>query len=285
MKNRNKWKRIIVCLPLTVFAVLEVSPLLFLLAGTFMGDLEIMSLLSPVIGKGEGYALWRLFPRYPTGKNLVKLLFDSPEFFRMFWNSVKITGGILAGQLVFGMPAAWGLARYSFRAKKALYMLYIIMMMMPFQVTMLSQYLVLDKFHLLDTSAGVILPGMFSTFSVFIMYRFFCGISESVLEAARIDGAGEWRIFLRMGLPLGASGIISAMVLSFLECWSMMEQSMTFLETKSLWPLSLFMPEIGSSNAGFSLCSSFVALLPAVFVFMAGQDYLEQGIAYSAKEG
>ena len=164
-------------------------------------------------------------------------------------------------------------------------MLYIIMMMMPFQVTMLSQYLVLDKLHLLDTSAAVILPGMFSTFSVFIMYRFFCGIPESVLEAARIDGAGEWRIFLRIGLPLGASGIISALVLSFLECWSMIEQSMTFLETKSLWPLSLFMPEINSSNAGFSLCSSLMALLPAIFVFMAGQDYLEQGIAYSAKEG
>ena len=150
---------------------------------------------------------------------------------------------------------------------------------------MLSQYLVLDRLHLLDTGAAVILPGMFSTFSVFIMYRFFCGISESVLEAARIDGAGEWRIFLRIGIPLGASGIISALVLSFLECWNMIEQSMTFLETKSLWPLSLFMPEISSSNAGFSLCASFMALLPAVFVFMAGQDYLEQGIAYSAKEG
>ena len=272
-------------MPLVVFAVLEVSPLLFLLAGAFMGDSEIMSLIAPVLGKEEGYAFWRLIPRYPTGKNLVQLLLDSPEFFQMFWNSVKITGGILAGQLIFGMPAAWGMARYSFRAKKALYMLYIIMMMMPFQVTMLSQYLVLDKLHLLDTSAAVILPGMFSTFSVFIMYRFFCGIPESVLEAARIDGAGEWRIFLRIGMPLGVSGIISALVLSFLECWSMIEQSMTFLEIKSLWPLSLFMPEINSSNAGFSLCSSLMALLPAIFVFMAGQDYLEQGIAYSAKEG
>ena len=126
-------------MPLVVFAVLEVSPLLFLLAGAFMGDSEIMSLIAPVLGKEEGYAFWRLIPRYPTGKNLVQLLLDSPEFFQMFWNSVKITGGILAGQLIFGMPAAWGMARYSFRAKKALYMLYIIMMMMPFQVTMLSQ--------------------------------------------------------------------------------------------------------------------------------------------------
>ena len=117
------------------------------------------------------------------------------------------------------------------------------------------------------------------------MYRFFCGIPESISDAARIDGAGEWRIFLRIGIPLGASGIISAMVLSFLECWSMIEQAMTFLETKSRWPLSLLLPEIDGSNAGLSLCASLAALLPAVFVFMAGQDYLEQGIASSGKVG
>ena len=267
---------------LIFFALLELSPVLFLLAGTLMENQEIIGCIAPVLKKGDGYASWRLFPIFPTLKNVVGLLLDTPEFFQMFWNSVKITGGILAGQLVFGMPAAWGLARYSFKGKKVVYMLYITMMMMPFQVTMLSEYLVLDWLKLLDTSSAVILPGIFSTFSVFIMYRFFCGISESILEAARIDGAGEFQIFFRLGIPLGAAGIISAMVLSFLECWSMMEQSMTFLETKSLWPLSLFLPEIDGGNAGLSLCASFAALLPAVFVFLAGQDYLEQGIASSA---
>ena len=114
------------------------------------------------------------------------------------------------------------------------------------------------------------------------MYRFFCGIPESILEAARIDGAGELQIFFRIGFPLGAAGIISALVLSFLECWNMIEQPMTFLSKKNLWPLSLFLPKVDSGNAGVSLCASLVALLPAVFVFLAGQDYLEQGIASSA---
>ena len=267
---------------LIFFALVEISPVIFLLAGAFMGNQEITDNIAPVLKREDGYATWQLIPAYPTLKNLVGLLLDSPEFFQMFWNSVKITGGILAGQLVIGMPAAWGLAKYSFRGRKIIYMLYIIMMMMPFQVTMLSEYLVLDRLGLLDTSAAVILPGIFSTFSVFIMYRFFSGIPESILEAARIDGAGEWQIFFRVGIPLGASGIISAMVLSFLECWSMIEQAMTFLQTKSLWPLSLFLPKIDGGNAGLSLCASFVALLPAVFVFLAGQDYLEQGIASSA---
>lgn len=267
---------------LSFFALLGISPILFLAAGTFMGNQEIMDSIGPVMQDQKGYASWKLFPAFPTMKNAVQLFLDSPEFFQMFWNSVKITGGILAGQLLFGTPAAWGLARYSFRGKKFIYLLYIAMMMMPFQVTMLSEYLVLDQIHLLDTSASIILPGIFSTFSVFIMYRFFCGIPESILEAARIDGAGELQIFFRIGFPLGAAGIISALVLSFLECWNMIEQPMTFLAKKNLWPLSLFLPKVDSGNAGVSLCASLVALLPAVFVFLAGQDYLEQGIASSA---
>lgn len=275
-------KKGIAAVVLLCFALLTVSPVVFLLTGTFMGDKEITDLLAPLLQGEDGFVSWQIIPQFPTLQNLVQLLFDSPEFFQMFWNSVKLTGCIMAGQLIIGMPAAWGLARYSFPGRRWIYMLYIVMMMMPFQVTMLSEYLVLDAFRLLDTSASVIFPGIFSTFSVFIMFRFFRGIPESVLEAARMDGAGEWMLFLRLGIPLGASGIISAMVLSFLECWSMIEQPMTFLTTKSLWPLSLFLPAIHDGNAGLSLCASLAALLPAVFVFLLGQDYLEQGIASSA---
>lgn len=275
-------KQVIRAIILTIVALFTVAPLVFLLTGTLMGNGELFDLLAPALGQGDGYASWHLLAQYPTLRNVVELLLDSPEFFQMFWNSVKISFGIVLGQVVFGMPAAWGLACYSFRGKKALYLLCIILMMMPFQVTMLSEYLVLDKLHLLDSLAAVILPGIFSTFSVFLMYRFFCAIPKSVVEAARMDGANEWQIFLHIGVPLGSSGMISAVILSFLESWNMIEQPMTFLKTKSLWPLSLFMPEIQAGNAGVSLCASLVALLPAVFLFLSGQDYLEQGIAASA---
>lgn len=264
---------------LLITASLCLAPVLFLFAGTFMGDNEIYTCVAPVLGEKEGFAVWHLLPQYPTLQNVVELLFDSPEYFQMFWNSILDTGAILAGQLLFGMPAAWGLARYSFRGGKMVYQLFILVMMMPFQVTMLSQYLVLNRLNLLDTPGAIILPGIFSTFSVFIMYRFFRGVPENIMEAARIDGAGEVQIFLRIGIPLGSPGILSALVFSFLDCFAMLEQPMTFLKTKSLWPISIYLPEITSQNAGFTLCASFVTILPAMFVFLAGQDYLEQGIA------
>lgn len=275
-------RKILRYVPLLLLAFLTVSPLLFLVTGIFMGKQELTSYISPVLSGKEGFAVWRLIPVFPTLQNVVELFFDSPEFFQMFWNSMKVTAGILAGQLLFGMPSAWGLARYKFFGKKKIYMLYIILMMMPFQVTMLSEYLVMDRMGLLDTLWAVILPGVFSTFPVFIMYRFFCGIPEPLIEAARIDGAGELEVFFRVGIPMGSSGIISALVLQFLECFSMIEAPMTFLKTKSLWPLALYLPEINLEQAGAAICASFVALLPAVFVFISGQEYLEQGIVASA---
>lgn len=133
-------------------------------------------------------------------------------------------------------------------------------------------------------TAGSRFARNFATFSVFIMYRFFRGIPENVMEAARMDGAENSRFFcgsayrLKSGHPVGTGIFV-------LDCFSMLEQPMTFLKTKSLWPLSLFLPEITSQNAGFSLCASLVTILPAMFVFLAGQDYLEQGIAMAgAKE-
>ena len=134
---------------------------------------------------------------------------------------------------------------------------------------------------MLDTPAAVILPAVFSTFPVFLTYGGFRCIPVQLFEAARIDGAGEWRIFWKLGVPLGKSGLLSAMVLGFLEYWNMMEQPMAFLENKALWPLSLYLPEITWAQAGYAFTASIITLIPAVFVFVWGQDYLEQGIIFS----
>lgn len=147
---------------------------------------------------------------------------------------------------------------------------------------LLGNYLVLDDLRLLDSLLGIILPAVFSTFPVFIMYRFFEGIPLALLEAARLDGAGELRLFFMIAIPLGSPGVISAMVLGFLEYWNLIEQPMVFLKTKELWPLSLYLPNIDMDHAGTAFAASMVALIPAVLVFFAGQDYLEQGIVSTA---
>ncbi len=267
---------------LLVLAGVICFPVAVAVTGVFMQQWELEEYLRPVLGGTDGLASWALLPRAPTLESLVALLLDSPQFFVMFWNSLKLSGSILIGQLVFGVPTAWGLARFAFPGKRAVLMLYIVLMLMPFQVLMLPEYLVLNTLGLLDTHAAVILPAVFSTFPVFIMYRFFCGIPEAILEAARIDGAGDVQIFVRIGIPLGSAGIVSSGILGFLESWNMIEQPMTFLKTKSLWPLSLFLPEIGLEEAGMGFAAAIMMLVPALLLFLSGQEYLEQGIAAAA---
>ncbi|MDO4307016.1 MAG: carbohydrate ABC transporter permease [Eubacteriales bacterium] len=267
---------------LWILALIFVFPVVFLFTGSITGNLELKELIGPVLGNGGGYASWKLFPMYPTLKSYVELLIDTPGFFVMLWNSVRIVTGVLAGQLLVGVPAAWGLARFRFPFRKTVFTIYIALMMMPFQVMMLSNYLVLDRLGLLDTLAGIILPAVFSTFPVFIMYRFFAGLPEALMESARLDGAGELMIFWKIGIPLGSPGVISAMILGFLEYWNLLEQPMAFLKTKELWPLSLFLPGISMEQAGAAFAASAVVLFPALMVFLAGQDYLEQGIISTA---
>ncbi len=262
-------------------ALLICFPVFLILTGSVMDGIELGQYLGPVFGGGEDFIHWKLMPDYPTFEHYGRLLFLTPSFFVLFWNSVKMVGCILAGQLLVGVPAAWAFAAFRVRGSQTLFALYVALMLLPFQVTMLSSYLVLDRLMLLNTHRAIILPAVFSTFPIFLSYGGFRQVPEQLLEAARIDGAGELRIFLEIGLPLGKSGLLSAMVLGFLEYWNLMEQPLAFLEEKALWPLSLYLPEISWTQAGFALCASFVTLIPAAFVFVLGQDYLEQGIIYS----
>ena len=284
LRERFGWKELkkgITVLLLFLPTILVCMPVILLVTGSVMGNGELRQYLAPVFSDSYQYISWKLVPDYPTFESYGKLLFMTPQFFVLFWNSMKMVACILAGQLLVGVPAAWAFAVYQVKGSRALFALYVVLMLLPFQVTMLSSYLVLNRLRMLDTQYAVILPAVFSTFPVFLTYGGFRCIPVQLFEAARIDGAGEWRIFWKIGLPLGKSGLLSAMVLGFLEYWNMMEQPMAFLEDKSLWPLSLYLPEITWAQAGYAFTASIITLIPAVFVFVWGQDYLEQGIIFS----
>lgn len=266
---------------LGILCVIILIPVFLLITGSFMDSYELSDYLLPVFMGEGGMNGWKLMPDYPTFQNYKKLLFETPQFFVLFWNSMKIVCCILAGQLLVGVPGAWAFAVYRVRGAKSLFLLYEVLMLLPFQVMMMSNYLTLKRLALLDSHAAVILPAVFSAFPVFLSYGGFRRIPIQLVEAARIDGAGEWVIFTKIGLPLGKSGLVSALVLGFLEYWNMIEQPMAFLSDKTLWPLSMFFPKITINQAGASFCASVIMLIPAVFVFIAGQDALEAGIIYS----
>lgn len=267
---------------LLALALLVWWPLWFLFLGMLLPTDELELLLAPVWAEGEGYARWFLLPSWPTLQSAVRLLLDTPEFFSVFWNSCRQAIPQALGQILVGAPAAWAFARFRFPGRRVLFVLYVALMLLPFQVTMVPSYLVLHRLGLLDTPWAVILPGIFSTYPVFLMTRGFEAIPKSVMEAARLDGAGELVLFLRLGLPMGLPGILSAFLLGFLDAWGAVEQPMVFLKSPVNWPLTLYLPQVVSDNLGISMATSVLALLPALLLFLLGQHYLEQGLMQGA---
>ena len=148
---------------LTVFlAAVVCAPVVLVILGSVKSGRELAGSLEPVLTGTGGMIRFKLLPLYPTTRHFIKLLFWTPDFFSVFWNSVRITVFILIGQLLVSVPSAWAFAAFKWKWKNVLFTLYVILMLLPFQVTMLPSYLVLNKMNLMDTQAAVILPAVFS---------------------------------------------------------------------------------------------------------------------------
>lgn len=252
-------------------------PVWFTLTAALRSSDELVFLFGPALGlglAGSQNSTWTLLPCWPTLQPILQLLLDSPEFFVMFGNNLVQTVPQVLGALLVATPAAWALARYSFSGRGLVWGLYLLLMILPFQVSMVPTFLVLRHLGLLDTHWAVILPGMFASFPVFFLHRGFRRIPAACLEAAHLDGANEWICFTRIGLPLVSRTIFAVMTLQFWECWNSMEQPLAFLRKESLWPLSLYLPQVTAENFALCCAASLVILLPPLLVFWLGSGAL-----------
>lgn len=256
-------------------------PFLFMLSAALIPEDELYWRYLSVLGLGQDRVRAALFPSYPSPHALTELLFRSPGFFVMFWNSCIQLFPMLLGQLLVGAPAAWAFARFSFPGRKILFGGYIVLMVLPFQITQVSNYLVLDRMKLLNSHLALILPGIWATLPVFIMERSFEAVPAALTEAASLDGAGDVYTFVHIGLPLGYPGIVTAMMLSFVDGWNSLEQPLTYLKEKRLWPVALYLPDIAQDKAAVAFAAALVTCILPVLIYLNAQEELGQGVAAS----
>lgn len=279
-KIRNYLKKKWLCnILLYLPAGFIVLPLAIILISSFMGADEAGLTYGGVLGQ-KGFASPVLMPARPDFQPYADLFLYCRQFYTMFWNSVKDTALIVAGQVLTAIPAAWAFGKLKIPMKKVIFIIYIILMMLPFQVTMLSNYFMLDRTGLLNTPWAFILPCMFSTFPVFVMTRFFGDVPDELIEAAKIDGAGNLQIFLHIGLPLGKSGIMAVTVLQVLEVWNAVEQPLFFIQDQIHFPLALFFPNLTPDTLGSSFVAAMAMMALPVLAFLYGREELEAGIGH-----
>lgn len=210
-----------------------------------------------------------------------KILLETPDYLMKFWNSVGITGAIVIGQILVSVLAGYGFSKFQFPGKNILFVLVIILMMMPYQVTLVSNYIILDRMGLIGTYAAVILPGIFSPFGTFLMRQVMDGIPKEVTEAARLDGAGQLGVLGKVVLPIAKGGIVSLLILNFIDNWNMVEQPLVFLQEAQKYPLSIFLAESVSESSMEVFACGVLAMLPPVLLFANFRDELISGIELS----
>lgn len=270
------------------FAVLFLTPIILTITNSFMSGTEISANYGQVFAtNSSGGKVFvsekvnlKFIPDMVSFQQYATVLLKSPDYLIKFWNSMILVLPIVVFQLFVALLAAYGFSRYRGKIREIIFFLYIILMLMPYQVTLVPNYLVSDWLNILDTRWAIWLPGIFSPFAVFLLTKYMRRIPVGVIEAAEIDGAGEFQIFTSISLPLCKSAVCSAAILVFIDYWNMVEQPLILLRDTEMHPLSVFLSKINSGELGLAFAVATIYMIPTLFVFLYGEDYLVEGITY-----
>lgn len=273
---------------LVIFTVIFVIPIVFTICNSFMGKAEIASnygMIFATTDKGGKQFIseivnLKFIPDKVSFSQYITVLFKSPDYLIKFWNSVILVVPIVLFQLAVACLAAYGFTRYRGKAREIIFFAYVILMLMPYQVTLVPNFMVSKWLNILDTRWAIWLPGIFSPYAVFLLTKFMRRIPRSLFEAAKIDGAGEWQIFKKVCIPLCRGALSSVAILVFIDYWNMVEQPLILLSDEGMHPLSVFLSKINSGEIGLAFAVATIYMVPALLVFLYGEEYLVEGITY-----
>lgn len=224
----------------------------------------------------------RLLPQHPTFEYYVRL-FTELDFGRYLVNTLVVVAIGVVGLLFMAM-AGYAFAKYDFRGKSGLFFLVLATMMIPVQVTMIPTYLILNGFRLTNTLVGIALPTLVSGFGIFLFRQFMVTIPTEVIEAARIDGAGELRIFATIVLPMSKPILAVQAVLAFIAGWNSFLWPLIIASDQKLYTLSVGLALLNQQlavNPSLQMAAASVMVVPILIVFIMFQRYVVQGFALS----
>ena len=275
---------------LLAVALLFIMPIVLTLSNSFMAESEIAAnygkIFTSVTTAGTYVAEkvnLKLIPDMVSFTQYETVLLKTPDYLFKFWNSVILVAPIVLFQTGVALLAAYGFARFETKARSIIFFLYIILMLMPYQVTLVPNYFVSDLLGILNTRWAIVLPGIFSPFAVFILTKFMRRIPSAVIEAAKLDGAGEWQIFTKICAPMSKGIVASVAILVYIDYWNMVEQPLVLMtgDAVDLHPLSVFLSEINTGDAGLAFAVASIYMIIPLLIFLYCEDYLVEGVAYS----
>ena len=267
---------------LCVAAFITLIPFLFMLLCSFFSMDQAVAAFSG-ISSSEGIGSiehLNLIPSPVSVDQYGYILLQDPEMLYYFWNSVILALPSTLGTVIISAKSGYGLAKFGFRGRSILYFLYVLVMLLPPQITLVSSYIFFSGIGLLGSRMTIILPCIFAPFGAFLMVQFLEGVPDHTLEAGRLDGVGEWGLFWRIVLPQIRPGLASLAMLSLIECWNMIEQPLVLLHSEELYPLSVAFQYIEDEKIGIAFASAVFFMIPLLLIFGMVKENLIAGISH-----
>lgn len=276
-KTKHLILRIFFTLILLCLAFTMILPLLWMISASFKIEADVMK-----------FPIEWIPSRWNIIDNFTAVWSGRFSFLTFYLNSIKVTVLTTILQAIVSAMGAYAFSKLKFRGRNILFLVFLSMMMIPDQVTILPKFIAFNWLDLYDTHLGLILLGSFSVYGMFLLKQYMTTIPDTLLESAKIDGAGHARIFVRIILPLSKPALVTLMILKFVWTWNDFQNPLIFLNSESLYtiPLGLkkFMTEY-SSTVSLMMVSAVCAIIPLIIIFLFGQKYIVEGLTVGAVKG
>lgn len=212
-------------------------------------------------------------------QNYYKVFLATPQYLLRFWKSIFLSSVIAFGQVIVSTLAGYGFAKCRFPGKNAAFFLLIVLMVMPLQVTLVPNYIFLEKMGLINTYRGLIYPGIFAPLGTFIMTQGFRTVPNEIIDAARLDGCGTIGALFHIAAPMSKNALVCTFLLSFLDSWNMVEQPIVYLENFADYPLSVALASVSAGGRGVQLVCCLLVMIPPLYLFIYFHQEMLEGIA------
>lgn len=260
---------------ISLISLVVLMPFIVMITNSFMQTQEIIANYSTQSGE---YQKLSLIPTQVTLNQYYNVFFRQSDYIRQFWNSVILTFPSVIIQIIISFMAAYALAKIKFPGRNIIFIIILIIMLLPIQVTLVPNFMVLNLLNLTNKQIGIILINIFSPLAICLLRQYLMYIPDETIEAAKIDGAGQLHIIFKIILPQAKGGIAAVAILSFIDSWNMVEQPLILLNDTMKQPLSVLMTSYNYSNMGIAFAAGVVFMIPALIIFLLGQEYIVEGI-------
>jgi multiple sugar transport system permease protein len=272
----SRGRQVLLYILLGLGLLLVIGPFVWMVLGSFKPQAEFLRL--PPTWLPEQWTL-----------DNYRRLFQNLDFPRFFTNSFVVATAVTIGNLIFAPMLGWALAKLEFRGKRFLLLLVLATLMLPASATLIPLFVLMSSLNLVNTYFALILPFLAGPLGVFLTRQLFLGLPDELMEAARIDGAGEFGIFWRIGMPLAAPVLATLGILTFLGSWNSFLYPLVMTQEPEMYTLPVALATFATgqyqADHGMLMAGSVVLVLPVLLVFVLMQRWITEGVATTGLKG